>query len=543
MIPTVLRWIFRAAVGLGYCVAPLSMAQQGVVASTPLPACADVPPKDQEPAQLPSQMALNKKTTIEWQEYLANPFPLPAKEPKTATAALADAKRKQLLEALRKPQTGLTAGGGGTGGMGLGSPSHNFGGRSSGVDGAFSSLGGASSRGVGSHASLEQDLLDTPVTPRSLRLAPLLRYSPQTGTNAVIRARDPSREMVLGGTPVPGGSVGIDNSRLGASKLAAVDVKSGMQCWRPAELGDITTPYPNKGTTKLMVDPYGFREVGVMVKRDKAEGTSKRVGICSFVLIHPRYALTATHCLWTWDASSKKITSVVDQSEKILWLYPKVKSSAQKAVDCLEDTQPCQFERLSVKEKYHAENLRWVADNETWEQDIALIEFETPITDTTLKFPVLPASSTPLNTVLPEKAQITVAGYGGNTENLSSADTSYGNFSAGVQTLLAQYANELTWIKESSSAITGVCFGDSGGPLYQGWFVGQEKETHVLVGIHSRLYRGDLQGEIPILDHTHLGEKVPRCLHEHMQSRSQIVLKDLAWICTKTGNALKSCTK
>jgi V8-like Glu-specific endopeptidase len=303
----------------------------------------------------------------------------------------------------------------------------------------------------------------------------------------LLRLSDPTRAIVLPGTVAPG--AGTPGPLAGNSSLG------------PLAPGPGGVPPTKPGRRSIGFDPVGFAEVAyVHIGDDQCTGT----------LIHKEWILTAGHCVPPPNEviDPKRVRVLLPNATPGALAHCKdVLTSKGSYVRCVD------FSEATVVSMRRHDAYAVTVDGGAL-NDVGLIRIRSSdgvsifvgsidfSVDTLERLTVAGYGWTLIDDYTPEGPRIEVGWHDG------AVVTNNG---------------ELRWIVDTTtSAESGTCFGDSGGPVYRGELYGKSNESHKVVAVVSA-------GSSKACDkHT---------VRQTLLSSS--VVKD--WICTTTAVPLAGC--
>ncbi|WP_439608533.1 trypsin-like serine protease [Hydrogenophaga sp.] len=348
------------------------------------------------------------------------------------------------------------------------------------------------------------------------------------GPAFVLKWKDESQQMTLGGTKVPT-TVFIPDRQ----PSRYVPLSQGAGCWE--KLDDPLRLSAN-GTQVQGAFGNDFPEVGRIIRVD----TNKKITLdrtCAFVMLSPSWAVTALHCVaeqrvangdWQIAKFRKSEESGTWSGERTLFLgQQEVGDSLPAACIGLPGRAPCPWTTLEV-EKVEAFDLQSDSKHPRLpKHDIALVKLSRAV-DSDIGFPTINKDPQGSGTV-------TLVAFGLATPPFNTLlDLQVGWNRAGTT---SDGGSKFTWNPSKNTGQSSICPGDSGGALFVGFenggcsCNGEKPRVRNLAGIVSfvSLPSGFSDLQTPT--------KLQRCIDSDLAGAVQTSTYR-SWICQNVPEAL-----
>lgn len=195
-------------------------------------------------------------------------------------------------------------------------------------------------------------------------------------------------------------------------------------------------------------------------------------------MIDSDVALTAAHCVYASTDGGPVVISGLTDKSKTVWLLRKSDAGDDDPRNCYADSgQTCKYDVGNVADVPSTpKNFKWDHGNEVPEPDIAIIKVRFEGRTVSAIADLTPSEVWDSN--------VTLAGYGRTS---ASGAYSVAQLLVGWQNAekIGQYG--LKWTPSPEGYGSNACYGDSGGPIFEGDDFGERGETHRLFALVSYL--------------------------------------------------------
>lgn len=348
-------------------------------------------------------------------------------------------------------------------------------------------------------------------TPSAHSLAP----TPLT-SDATIQIRGP-------GTPVNEGELGkIEPNAL----VALGTMPNGRKCLRPLSTSDWGRTIGEKSNLNIVYEKTGFGELGFLASYDINRETA--IQTCTFVLVSDRHALTSAHCVSRPINNEKEVHTDTDYHKMYLAFIPKKEKSENSTISS------CFSKNDTVKKKcaYHVgvitlppeipSDTVWVprGSSFTATPDIALLhlKFES---DDHLRWAAIPD-----NNIL--ASPVAYGGFGITNDGLLAAHFPMIGFRQ-TDGVIHNPPNFFLLSNDINRGST-VCFGDSGGAVFDKTYNGNSAENQKIVS-------AIISGAVDLKDSK---DKGTRC-DSAQSALAQSVYSVKEWLCNRSNNHINGC--